>query len=211
MNARVCAHPRWLRRGAVRVAGVVVLGAIALVAAGCGGSESPSVASIGTTTSNGASSSASGSPGFPSSGGPLGSSMSMEVGTGAAGVEYTACMRSHGLPNYPDPDAQGVITITISTSLNPSSPLFQKAEADCQHLIPAGKAPSPAKQQQHRQRALAFAACMRSHGVPNYPDPTFGPGGMVSQKIDRRSVDPSSPIFHAAQKTCQSSLTGGGK
>jgi hypothetical protein len=127
--------------------------------------------------------------------------MSIEVGTD--GVRYTSCMRSHGVSNYPDPDAQGVITITISTSLNPSSPLFQKAEGDCRKLIPVGKAPSPPQQQQHKEKALAFATCMRSHGVPHYPDPTFGSGGIVSQSLSRSDAAPNSPIFQAAQKTCQ--------
>ncbi len=129
--------------------------------------------------------------------------MSTQVGTGAAGVKYTACMRSHGVPNFPDPDARGTLTITVSPSLNPSSPLFQKAEAACQHLVHAGKAPSPARQQQMKAHALGFAACMRSHGVPHYPDPTFGSGGTISQSLSRGEADPSSPIFQAAQKACQ--------
>jgi hypothetical protein len=117
-------------------------------------------------------------------------------------------MRSHGVPNFPDPDATGTITITTSPSLNPASPLFQKAEADCQHLVPPGKTLSPAQQQRMKKEALAFAACMRSHGVPGYPDPTFGSGGMVSQGFGRKNgVDPSSPIFQKAQKTCQAART----
>lgn len=124
-------------------------------------------------------------------------------------MKFTACMRSHGVPNFPDPDAHGTITITVSTSLNPSSPLFEKAVGDCKHLLPAGTAPSPALQQRMKAGALAFAACMRSHGVPRYPDPTFSNGG-VSQSISRRNgVDPSSPIFQAAQKTCRGALSAG--
>jgi hypothetical protein len=117
-------------------------------------------------------------------------------------------MRSHGVPSFPDPDAQGEITITISTSLNPGSPGFQRAVAACQHLIPAGSDAghtlSQAKQQQMKTQLLAFAACMRSHGYPNYPDPTFGSGGMVSQSLSAKSgMDPNSPQFQKAQKTCQ--------
>jgi len=185
--------------------------ALVVLAAGCGGgSKAPSVASLGTTTSNGASSAASSSRGFsPPPGGGFGGSMSMQVGTGAAGVKYSACMRSHEVPNYPDPDAKGDITITSSPALNPSSPVFQKAQGECQHLIPAGKAPSQAQWQRIKEGVLAFAACMRSHGVPNYPDPTFSNGG-VSQGYNARSgISQNSPIFQAAQKTCQSSHNGG--
>ena len=51
---------------------------------------------------------------------------------------------------------------------------------------------------------------MRSHGVPHYPDPTFGPGGMVSQKLSRSETDPNSPTFLAAQKACQRNRGPGG-
>ena len=137
--------------------------------------------------------------------------MSTGVGTGAAGIKYTACMRSHGVPRFPDPDAQGTLTITVSAALNPSSPIFQSAEADCGHLLPARKGLSHAQQQRMKTRLLAFAACMRSHGFPRYPDPTFGSGGMVSQGFGRSDgIDPGSPLFRAAQKTCQGKAVPGG-
>ena len=132
--------------------------------------------------------------------------MSTQVGTGAAGTRFSACMRSHGLPNFPDPDAQGTLTLTTSPSLDPGSPLFQRAEVDCQHLLPAATGPSPALQQRIEEGALAFAACMRAHGVPSYPDPTFGPDGAVSQSFSRSGgIDPKSPIFQAAQTDCRRS------
>ena len=130
--------------------------------------------------------------------------MSTDVGTGAAGVRFTSCMRAHGLPNYPDPDGHGTITITISTSFDPTSPRFRAALASCEGLLPPGGTLSPARQQQLKTRLLAFAACMRSHGFPNYPDPKFGPGGMVSQGFGgRNGIDPSSPLFQAAQRACR--------
>jgi hypothetical protein len=187
---------------------LLALVGLSMLVSGCGGSKSPSVASLGKTASGGAGTSVSSAP----TGGvfPIGSSMSTDVGTGAAGVRYAACMRSHGLPNYPDPDSQGVITITISSSLNPVAPGFQEAEGDCKSLLPPGKPLSQARQQQMKTRLLAFAACMRSHGVPGYPDPTFGGGGMVSQSIDKNSVDPSSPIYQAAQNACRGKVSAGG-
>jgi hypothetical protein len=115
-------------------------------------------------------------------------------------------MRSHGVPNYPDPNAKGVIAITTSKSLDPSSPLFEKALGDCRKLLPAGPAPTAAQQKRIERGALALAACMRSHGVPNYPNPTFSNGG-VSQRLNRSAVDPNSPIFRTAQKACQRKQT----
>jgi hypothetical protein len=185
---------------------LVVLALVAGLAAGCGGgSSSPSVAGLGTTASSGAGRSAGGASGafaLPPGGAGIGASISRQVGT-AAGVRYTACMRSHGVRSFPDPDAQGTITITVSRALDPRSPLFQRAESACGHLLPSGTALSPARQQQMKARLLAFAACMRSHGVPGFPDPTFSGGG-VSQGFGRGDgVDPRSSIFEAAQQACR--------
>ena len=176
---------------------------LAFLAAGCGGvSRSPAVANLATTSSRHGVSAA--GLRFPPFGGGLGGSMSTQVGTGPAGVEFTACMRSHGVPAFPDPDATGTLTITTSPSLDPSSPLFQRAELRCQHLLPSGKTLSQAQQQKMKARVLAFAACMRSHGVPSYPDPTFSNGGISQRYGAKGGVDPSSPIFEAAQKICRS-------
>jgi hypothetical protein len=177
---------------------------LALLAAGCGGgSKPPAVASLGHGAA-GASSGAGSAGAFavPPGGAGDGSSISTQVGK-AAGIRYAACMQSHGLPSFPEPNAQGEITITVTTSLDPGSPLFRSAAAHCQHLLPPGKGLNQAHQQRQRARVLAFAACMRAHGVPGYPDPTFGPGGAVSQGYGRADgIDSSSPIFQAAQKAC---------
>ena len=57
-----------------------------------------------------------------------------------------------------------------------------------------------------KARVLAFAACMRSHRVPGYPDPTFSNGGVSQGYGPKTGVDPNSPIFQAAQKTCGGKL-----
>lgn len=60
------------------------------------------------------------------------------------------------------------------------------------------------------QKALQFSACMRSHGVKNFPDPSQNGGG-VQLKIGKSSgIDPQSPTFQAAQKACQKLMPGGG-
>lgn len=185
---------------------VAALAGAALLLGGCGsGASAPGVAKLKTATgTGGGAGTGADSLLFPAGVADSGGSMSTQVGTGKAGVRFTDCMRSHGVPRFPDPNAQGTLTITVSPALDPSSPPFQRAERACGHLLPAAKGLSPEMQQRLKQGLLAFAACMRSHGLPNYPDPKFGPDGMVSQSMSRSGgIDPNSPIFQAAQRACQ--------
>ena len=53
----------------------------------------------------------------------------------AAALKYATCMRSNGVPDFPDPNGQGLIQINNATgSLDASSPQFQKAETACNSL-----------------------------------------------------------------------------
>jgi hypothetical protein len=53
----------------------------------------------------------------------------------ANALKYSECMRSHGEVDFPDPNGQGMITITNPTGvMGPRSPQFQKAEKACQSL-----------------------------------------------------------------------------
>jgi hypothetical protein len=129
---------------------------------------------------------------------------------------YSACMRSHGVPNFPDPDSQGRIAIKGGQSANgtkfgldPNSPGFQTARKACQSLQPGGKV-TPAQQAQRRSQELKFSACMRAHGVPKYPDPD-STGGMQLRAGPGTGINPSSPQFQAAQKACQSLQPGGSR
>jgi len=100
-------------------------------------------------------------------------------------------MRSHGVPNYPDPDSHGNLTKAGAQQLGVSTSQFQAAQQACQHLLPstggsfdeqfrqcvtAGDCP-PALVQQALTKQREFARCMRAHGVPNFPDPKIGPNG----------------------------------
>jgi hypothetical protein len=59
-----------------------------------------------------------------------------------------------------------------------------------------------------KQQALAFSACMRKHGLPDFPDPTFSGGGvqMGIQSKPGSDLNPNSPTFQAAQQACQGHL-----
>jgi hypothetical protein len=79
--------------------------------------------------------------------------------------------------------------------------------------MPKGRLP-PGGIASIRAKALRFAACMRSHGVPDFPDPQIqtGPGGGVGVRIGGpgSGIDPSSPAFQAAQKACGALFGGAG-
>jgi hypothetical protein len=179
-----------------------------LLAAGCGGSPKASVANL-TTSSTDTSTTSTGvsapSPASPSGSGRSGGQFKLAMNLGANGAKFSACMRSHGVPNFPDPNGQGVISIDSGMGIDPGSPKFQSAQTACQKLLPNGGQPTPAQQAQMQQKALAFSACMRRHGLKDFPDPSFS-NGKISIGIRAGSgsdLDPSSPKFQAAQQACQ--------
>jgi hypothetical protein len=186
---------------------VVVLASAALLVAGCGGSSSsPGVAHLSSSTSSG--SPASGGSSSPESSASLQQKM----------VAYSQCMRTHGVPEFPEP-TEGKLLMHSSdhnghvTGVNPESAQFQAAQRACGKLAPnGGKAPSAAEQAKMQESALNFSKCMRSHGVPNFPDPEFrhsGGGGLGIRIGGKGSgIDPNSPQFQAAQKACQSLMPG---
>jgi hypothetical protein len=55
-------------------------------------------------------------------------------------VNFTRCMRGHGVPDFPVPPADGQTTPAPhqSTGINATSPRFQAAVRACQHVLPAG-------------------------------------------------------------------------
>lgn len=186
--------------------------AAALLVAGCGGSSSsPGVAQLASSTSSSAD---------PSSGGSSSPESESSASAQQKMVAFSQCMRSHGVPEFPEP-AEGRLLIHSSdhnghvTGVNPRSAQFQVASKACAKLAPkGGKPPSPAEQAKLQEKALQFSQCMRTHGVPNFPDPEFSrSGGGVGIRIGGRKggpsrIDLSSPQFQAAQKACQSIMPG---
>jgi hypothetical protein len=186
---------------------LLMLASTVLLAAGCGGSSSnPGVAHLSSSTSTNADASG-GDSSSSSEGGPP-SQQQM--------VAYSQCMRSHGVPEFPEPTEGKLIVHNSShnghvSGINPESAQFQAAQRACAKLAPnGGKPPSPAEQAKLQEQALKFSQCMRTHGVPSFPDPEFLHGGgavrirLGGKKGGPSGIDPSSPQFQAAQKACQS-------
>lgn len=105
-------------------------------------------------------------------------------------------MRTHGVPGFPDPGAGGLDLAGIDTR----TPAFQSAHQACMPVQPAGDAGRAPESAGERLEAIANARCMRAHGVPRFPDPTFLPGG--GNTVSLTGLDPHSPAFRQAQAQC---------
>jgi hypothetical protein len=118
-------------------------------------------------------------------------------------------MRSHGIPNFPDPDSSGQIPKEEILQLRVSASVLQTAQGACQRLWPY-QAPTQAQLQQQLTDDLRFARCMRSHGVPNLPDPIISDGRVVFViSVSRDGFDPHSPQILAKARECQHVLPPG--
>ena len=179
-------------------------GCLVVLTTGCSKSAAgPAVAALTTAASSAASSAASTGQSISS---PDNSSSPEK---GAAGLlAYSQCMRSHGVPDFPDPVGNSLqIRVSQGSDLDPNSPQMQTAQKACQSLEPGGGQGGTVSAAD-QANALKYSECMRSHGVPNFPDPTFSGGG-VQLKVT--NVDPNSPQFATAQKACQSLQPIGGQ
>lgn len=118
-------------------------------------------------------------------------------------------MRKHGVPDFPDPTKNGGFAVRggPGSGINPNSSTFRSAARTCQHLLPNGGKLTPAERQKALAKLLKFSQCMRSHGVPNFPDPTSSANG-IGIRINGNSLDPRSPAFQAAQRACQRYVGG---
>jgi hypothetical protein len=129
----------------------------------------------------------------------------------ASGVAYSACMRSHGVARFPDPTENGQVAKADPQELGVSTSRYQAAQRACRRLIPLTGATR--EQQQETQCAMAgecsqavvqewmsglhtLAGCLRSHGVPSWPDPVLTPQGLPHYPYDQAGIDHhSAPIL----------------
>jgi hypothetical protein len=52
-------------------------------------------------------------------------------------LAFSACMRAHGIKDFPDPNGGGIrLSGTPGSDLNPNNPQFQTAQAACQKDLP---------------------------------------------------------------------------
>jgi hypothetical protein len=113
-------------------------------------------------------------------------------------LAYARCLRQHGI-DMPDPtfDAAGHMAMQMPSGVGPDDPKFKAAEEACKQYAPSGAPDKPDPQAQ--QQMLAYARCMRQHGI-NIADPKPGEGINVDGD---KGVNPEDPKFKAADQACQ--------
>ncbi len=116
-----------------------------------------------------------------------------------AGLEFTECLRAHGV-EVEDPKP-GQKNIEVGASNDPAT---KKALAACNgKLGDAGQELSSEEGAEFREGALALAQCFREEGI-DMGDPEFlGPGKF---HLDIKGIDTSSPAFEAAREACDDKL-----
>jgi len=126
------------------------------------------------------------------------------------------CIRQHGIPGFPDPtaDATGQVTIGKAQLLAVPKPVVSQALTACRGAldragIHAGQDHSlggrPTAQQM--RAFLAFARCLRTHGVTGIADPNPVTGDLSLPP----GMSKDSPVVLRAQQACRSLLSGNGR
>lgn len=152
-----------------------------------------------------------------SSGGSGGSPSAGGSSTSASAVAYSACMRNHGVPNYPDPGSNGQVSKGDAQRFGVSVSQLQAAQRACQEVYPASSlaqcqgtgACSLAARQALLGRMRDFATCMRSHGIANWPDPTVDSQGRPGFRGPAADIPPGSRTDHTANQICHHLLPPG--
>lgn len=123
-------------------------------------------------------------------------------------------MRSDGVPNFPDPAGNGSYgwksfaeqshgrTMSINGA-SVSAPAFRSAMAKCNRYLPQPPAPTTPQLAKVRALMVTWAKCMRSHGLPDFGDPTITANG---RRIMRGNFNIGSPAYYAARTACDPQL-----
>jgi hypothetical protein len=172
---------------------LAMLALVALISAGCG-SNGPSA--TGTASSSGSGSASSSGTASSADTGDTKSATDQDKA-----VKFAECIRGHGVPHFPDPDAKGDYVFGIDVT----PAVWQKAVHACKALEPPG-ALSGKRSPKQQSAALRFAQCIRENGVKDFPDPANGDPLVDTTKIPSSNRPGGMTILNAAMKKCGSVL-----
>ena len=173
----------------------VLVGLIAVAGAGCG-SHTATRTSTSARTSTSTSTSA-GSTGSGAGSGGASNGATAQATRREKAVKFAECVRAHGVPHFPDPDATG----NFSFGVDVSAQTFTAAVSACKALQPPGTLSSRRSVKQ-QSAALRFAKCVRAHGVPDFPDPVNGQPLIDTDHIPSSNTANGMSILNAATHTC---------
>jgi hypothetical protein len=121
--------------------------------------------------------------------------------------EFAACMRNHGVTNFPDPKVTntGNGQAIAITAVGLNTPAFKTASKACAGILPtpsnADLAAEAAQRRAHTQDWLSFARCMRNRGINGFPDPNAD-GALTLEMITAAGIDLHAPQVAAAARAC---------
>jgi len=171
------------------LAALVLVALIAVIAAGCGSNTATGTASSDSNAGSGASS------------GSASNGASTQATKREKAVKFAECVRAHGVPHFPDPDATGNFNFGVDVS----AAVFTAAVNACKALQPPGTL-SAKRSTKQQSAALRFAQCVRSHGVPDFPDPVNGQPLIDTTHIPSSNQPGGMTILNAATNKCGSVL-----
>jgi hypothetical protein len=155
---------------------LAALALVALIGAGCG--------------SNGASETV-------SSAASSGSGGTKKLSDQDKAVKLSECIRAHGVPHFPDPNAKGEYAFGIDVS----PAVWKKATEACKDVTPPGTF-SGKRTLKQQSDALRFAECVRENGVKDFPDPANGAPLIDTTQIPSSNRPGGMTILNAATKKC---------
>jgi hypothetical protein len=172
---------------------LVALATVALIGAGCS-NDSAENGNTGTASGSGSASSS----GTASSTGTGGTKKATDQDKA---VKFAECIRGHGVPDFPDPNAKGQFIYGVSVS----PAVWQKAVDACRDLQPPG-ALSSKRTPKQQTASLRFAECIRENGVKDFPDPVNGEPLVDTTKIPSANRPGGMTILNAAMEKCRAPL-----
>jgi len=119
-------------------------------------------------------------------------------------LKFARCMRSHGVPQFPDPQNPGGFSSAAIDDLNTSSPAFNSATNMCDRLLPNEGQPTSAEFEQAVVDGVKVARCMRAHGI-YFPDPGISGSHLT---LDLTNVNTDSPRFKQVGDFCEKKVYG---
>lgn len=119
----------------------------------------------------------------------------------AMATKFVACLRANGVPNFPDPGADGSIRVQPKDNIDPTSEKYQAADQKCDSLRPPSRNQPGPNAVRATADTTAYVECMRQNGIPDFPSPDAD--GTFAK------INAPSATIKKAHEACKSHLPAG--